>query len=266
MDISTILGLVLGIGAILLSLIMDGGSLASLFNVPAIMIVFGGTIGAALISFPISYIKGLPGVIKHAFLPGNSLDELSTIALMTKMAEKARREGLLSLEDEIQGIKDEYLRRGTQLVVDGTDPEMVRAIMEIDLLKMQHRHENSFGVLEAMAGYAPTMGIIGTVMGLIKVLGELSNPEGLGPAIAVAFVATFYGVFTANILWMPLASKLKKRSEAETLVRELVVEGLLSIQAGENPRIVQEKLLVFLSPSRRTKSGKQTDTETEAAA
>ncbi|MGQ9674396.1 MAG: flagellar motor protein [Chloroflexota bacterium] len=261
MDISTLLGIVIGFGALVGSLLIEGGQLQSLYNLPAMMIVFGGTFGAAFISFPKEHVLNLPKLIKQAFFGKATMDELATIALMTRLAEKARREGLLSLEEETEGIDDGFLKRGTQLIVDGADPDMVRGVLQVDLLQMQHRHEASYGVLEAMGGYSPTMGIIGTVMGLVRVLGELSDPSSLGPAIAVAFIATFYGVASANLLWLPLASKLKRKSDAESTIRELMLEGLLSIQAGENPRIVQEKLLGFLAPYRRTDAGRRAEGE-----
>ena len=251
MDISTLIGIFIAVGALVGSVLIEGGQLQSLYNLPAVLIVFGGTIGAAFISFPKEHVLNLPKLIKQAFFSKATMSEIDTIALMTRLSEKARREGLLSLEQETNDIGNGFLRRGTQLIVDGTDPEMVRAILEVDLAQMQRRHEGSYAVLEAMGGYAPTMGIIGTVMGLVRVLGELSDPSGLGAAIAVAFIATFYGVSSANLLWLPLASKLKRKSEAEAMMGELILEGLLSIQAGENPRIVQEKLLGFLAPSRR---------------
>lgn len=261
MDISTLIGFVIGFGALVGSLLLEGGQLQSLYNLPAMMIVFGGTLGAAFISFPKEHILNLPKLIKQAFFGKTTMDELATIALMARLAEKARREGLLSLEEEMEGIDDGFLKRGTQLIVDGADPEMVRGVLQVDLLQMQNRHEAGYGVLEAMGGYSPTMGIIGTVMGLVNVLGELSDPSSLGPAIAVAFIATFYGVAAANLLWLPLASKLKRKSEAESTIRELMLEGLLSIQAGENPRIVQEKLLGFLAPFRRTETGRRAEGE-----
>ncbi len=256
MEITTLVGLILGLAAMMITVMLEGGTPAALINLPAAVIVFGGTFAATLVSFPLSSIAKLPVLIKGTFFSAALMDELSTVSLMTKLAEKARREGLLSLEEETAGIKDDFLRRGVQLVVDGTDPEVMRSILEIDLMKMEARHESGFGILEAMGGFAPTWGIIGTVMGLINVLSNLDDPSNLGHAIAVAFIATLYGVASANLLWLPLGNKLKKKSEAEILIRELVLEGLLSIQAGENPRMVQEKLLGFLAPSRRN-TGKE---------
>lgn len=251
MNITTIIGLIIAFGALMASVILDGGDLKALVNESAALIVFGGTFGAAIVSFPKEQILGLPKLIARAVFDKSTMNEMDTIALMARLSEKARREGLLSLEEETQGIDDSYLQRGAQLIIDGTDPDVVKSILELDLRQMQRRHEMSYGILEAMGGYAPTMGILGAVMGLIRVLGELHDPSNLGPAIAVAFVATLYGVGSANLLWLPLGAKLKMQSEQELLIRELMLEGLLAIQAGENPRIVQEKLFGFLRPSQR---------------
>jgi chemotaxis protein MotA len=171
--------------------------------------------------------------------------------LFLRLAEKARRQGLLALEDEAAQIENEFLRKGIMLVVDGTDPEVVRSVLEIDSAVLEERHKNGYELLDAMGGFAPTMGIIGTVMGLISVLSNLSDVSKLGPSIAVAFIATFYGVSTANLLWLPLGKKLKGKSQSEMAAREMMLEGILAIQAGDNPRIVQEKLLGYLAPHSR---------------
>lgn len=260
MDLSTIIGLVIGFGALFASITLEGGSVASLLNTPAAVIVFGGTLGAALISFPLPNMMVLPQSILKAFAE-KPLDIVSIMQLLVGLAEKARREGLLALEEEVHNINDEFFRRGVMLVVDGTDPELVKTILETDLVLMEKRHESSYSMLEAMGGFAPTMGIIGTVMGLVNVLGNLEDPSHLGPAIATAFIATLYGVATANLLWLPLGSKLKKKSEGEIRVRELMLEGILSIQAGHNPRLVQEKLQGFLTPVERVKSQNASKTE-----
>ncbi|HEY8490793.1 MAG TPA: flagellar motor protein [Dehalococcoidia bacterium] len=250
MDIATLIGFVVGLGAIIGSTILEGGTPAALINAPAALIVFGGTIGAALISFPLKRIMAVPKAVVNAFTErGHDADEV--VSHFVTMADRARREGLLSLEEEGQRIDDPFLRKGILLMIDGTDPELLRSILEIDIDALEKRHEESFGILEAAGGYAPTMGIIGTVMGLINVLSHLEDPSNLGHSIAVAFIATFYGVFSANIIWLPLANKLKKKSEEERRMREVMLEGIMSIQAGDNPRIVQEKLEGFLPPSMR---------------
>jgi chemotaxis protein MotA len=216
----------------------------------AALIVFGGTFGAAMLSFPMNTFTSMPKLIGLALKKNNeNLSEI--VRLFTRLAEKARREGLLSLEEESQGISDEFIKKGIMLVVDGQDPDVVRDILEIEIEQTRKRHSTGYGLLAAMGGYAPTMGIIGTVMGLIEVLRNLSDPSELGGKVAVAFVATFYGIASANILWLPLGSKLKIKSEEEIHVREIMLEGILAVQAGENPRIIRDKLYGFLPPRLR---------------
>jgi chemotaxis protein MotA len=167
------------------------------------------------------------------------------------MAEKARREGLLSLEEETQTLSDPFLRKGISLVVDGTDPELVKDILESDLDAMEARHSRQAGLYMTMGGFAPTLGIIGTVMGLVHVLENLSDPGTLGPAISSAFIATFYGVSSANLVFLPIGNKLKRISHDEVHARTMLIEGVISIQAGDNPRVVEEKLRTFLDPAER---------------
>lgn len=250
MDLTTILGLVIGIGALLLSVILEGGHLTSLFSVPAFVMIAGGTIGATAIGFTVEELKTVPTLMRIAF-KDEKHDVRSLIATLVTFAEKARREGLLALEEDLNAIEDKFLKKGMQLVIDGTDAELVRSIMETELAFIQERHHKGASIFDAAGGYAPTMGIIGTVMGLVHVLGNLSDTESLGPAIATAFLATLYGIFSANILFLPIAGKLKNRSAHQVLVYEVTLEGILSVQAGDNPRIVEEKLEAFLAPTKR---------------
>lgn len=267
MDLATIIGLALGLIGIFGGTIMEGGSPLALLNIPAIMIVMGGTIGTAFIAFPLSRVLGMPKVVlKTFFKPG--IEEEQVVSLFVNMADKSRREGLLSLEEDAQTIPDAFMRKGMLLMIDGTDPELVREILEIDMEAQEKRHHANAGILESMGGFAPTMGIIGTVLGLINVLGNLESPGELGHAIAGAFIATFYGVFTANLFYLPLAGKLKANSASELHMRQVMLEGIQSIQAGDNPRIVKEKLEGFLAPNARGKERKTeaTPERTEAAA
>ena len=167
------------------------------------------------------------------------------------MAEKARREGLLALEDEAENVDDAFIKKGISLVVDGTDPELVKDILESDLDAMEARHTQQAGLFQNAGGFAPTLGIIGTVMGLVHVLENLSDPDSLGPAISTAFIATFYGVASANLYYLPIGNKLKQISHDEVHARTMIIEGIVSIQAGDNPRVVEEKLKTFLDPSER---------------
>lgn len=250
MELSTPIGLVLGFGALLGAFMMEGGSPVMLLSPSAAIIVLGGTIAAILIAFPLKSVLVLPKLVMQTFFsaPG---DPEEVVNAFVELADKARREGLLALEEDSKNIEDPFMRKGVMLVVDGVDPEVVRDIMETDASLVAERHSTGQGMLAAMGGFAPTMGIIGTVMGLVNVLSNLADPEHLGESIAVAFIATLYGVVTANILWLPLGNKLKKKSEMELHVRYLMVEGVLAVQAGENPRIVREKLNAFLPPSER---------------
>ncbi|MCL5959297.1 MAG: flagellar motor protein [Chloroflexi bacterium] len=261
MGLATIIGLVLGLGAVVASLFMEGGDLAKFSSPSAALIVFGGTLGATMISNQLGTVTQLPSLILKAIMEkGPGIAPSEVVGLFVGLAERARREGLLSLETEAGGIKDPFIRKGMLLVVDGIDPEVVRAVQDVDIDAMEQRHQKGYGMLEAMGGFAPTMGIIGTVMGLVNVLSNLDDPSHLGEAIAVAFIATFYGVASANLLWLPLASKLKALSKAEVWLREVAREGILAVQAGDNPRIVREKLEAFLSGAQR--DGKDSKTAT----
>lgn len=252
MDLSTIIGFVAAFGAVVAALVLDGGSIAELFqHISAIILTVGGALGAGILSFPLPVAISLPKLIMKAFM-GSKENIDGTIEEIVKMADKARRDGLLSLEEDAKKIEDAFIRKGVMLVVDGVDAQQVRAILESDTKLMHHRHEQGIGLLAAMGGYAPTLGIIGTVMGLINVLKQLSQPEKLGEAIGAAFLATLWGIMTANLIWLPLSSKLRIKSEEEVTVRELVTEGVLALQAGENPRIVREKLMAFQPPSKRS--------------
>ena len=252
-ELSTIIGLVLGFGALLTANAIEGGGIGAtlaLVNFSAFLIVFGGTFGATFISFPMEEIKGLPQVIRQTFFK-NKLEPGSLVSKLVYFAEKARREGLLALETEVAQAGDPFLQKGIQLVADGLDQDTIKDMLETELDFVASRHAASAGMLDAMGGFAPTMGIIGTVMGLINVLGNLADPSNLGPSIAVAFVATLYGVSTANLIWLPLGQKLKRKSEEELLLREVMIAGIISIQAGDNPQILEEKLKSYLSPAMR---------------
>ena len=263
MDIATVAGLGLAIVGIIGGLVMEGGNPMSFVNIPGFMIVILGTIGAVTVAQPLSTILGTPKVIMTAFFGSREHDSKHTVDVFVEMADKARKEGLLALEGEVDKIDDDFSRKGVQLMIDGTDPELLRDIMEIESESIKHRHEENFSVVEMMGALAPTIGVLGAVMGLMSVMAHLDEPEHIGPGIATAFVATFYGVFTANVIYLPLAAKLKTYSKQEQHALAVVIEGLMSIQAGDNPRIVREKLEGFLQPGERSKSG--SDSEEDAA-
>ncbi len=247
------IGLAIGFVSIFGASVLESGNpavLLSLLNPPAFLIVIGGTFAAAIVSFPFERVKALPRFLRVAFRDEQeSGGEL--VDMFVRLSERARREGLLALESDAGEIEDDLIKKGVLLVVDGTDPELVREIMEADVAATTERHESFYAVLEAMGGFAPTMGIIGTVIGLVNVLSHIDKPEELSKSIATAFIATLYGVFTANIIWIPLGQRLKQRDKGEVHRRSLAVEGVLAVQAGDNPRVVREKLEAFLSPLQR---------------
>jgi chemotaxis protein MotA len=254
MDIATGLGIIMGFGMLLFGYVIEEGSIPALLSISPVFIVFGGTLGAITCQYTMNEIMSLPKYIMEAMqLPkGNDAALKQLIETLVNLAEKARREGVLSLESDIQGELsnkkyDPSLRKGLRLMVDGSEPELIKHMLENEIIIYEAKKKREASIFDAAGGYSPTMGIIGTVMGLIKVLGSLSDPSQLAPAVAMAFIATLYGVSFANLVYLPLGGKLKGKLAQEVLQKELTIEGVMSIQAGENPRILREKLEVFLS-------------------
>ncbi|WP_338824802.1 Chemotaxis protein PomA [Moorella humiferrea] len=247
MDLNVILGLIIGFGSLIAAFILEGGEPGALLAVTAAMIVFGGTIGATMIGFSREEIMNVPRLLKIA-LQEKPFDLHKAIDTIVNYAVLARREGFVRLEKELETIDDSFLRTALQLVVDGTDPEQTRNVLEQYIYATEERHATGISIFEAAGGYAPTMGIIGTVMGLVHVLSNISSPDKLGPSIAMAFIATLYGVSSANLLWLPLAAKLKNKAGKERIYQEMVLEGVLALQAGRNPTLIRSTLLAFLSP------------------
>ena len=247
MELTTVFGVIFGLFSLITGFLMEGGHAGALLSPAAALIVFGGTIGATVVSFSLTELKTVPKLLRVTLFQ-KLLNELALIEQLVSLADKVRREGLLYLENELPNVEDDFMRKGIQLVVDGTDPELVRQIMETELYSVQERHQTGALIFDTAGGYAPTMGIIGTVMGLVHVLGNLTNPEELGPSIALAFLATLYGVGSANVFWLPLGAKLKTLSKKEVLLREIMLEGIMSIQAGYNPVLIRERLTAFLKP------------------
>jgi chemotaxis protein MotA len=266
-DLALIIGLGLAAAGVIGGYLVEGGGIGGLINPPGFMIVIVGTFGAVFISFPLELLLGTPKAAMAALFNKVNIHGHQTAAMLVAMADKARREGLLSLEDEAQKVTDGFARKALMLMIDGTDPDALRSIMEIDIDSLARRHRENSRVFEAMGGYAPTLGVLGAVMGLIHVLSNLGGDTAeLGQGIATAFVATFYGVGYANIICLPVAEKLKFRSGEERVVREMILEGILAIQAGDNPRIVREKLESFLAPGKRTSSDAPVESGGQAAA
>lgn len=250
MDITTIIGIIIGLAALIGGFLWEGGQVGGLMQAAAALIVFGGTIAAVMISFPLAKLKTVPKALALAFTSGKQQsDEL--IEEISDMAMTARRKGVLALEEKAAAHTDPFLREGIQLIVDGTEQSMVKQIMDLEIDAVHHKYENYAKIFESAGGYAPTMGIIGTVMGLIHVLGSLTEPTALGPSIALAFTATLYGVASANLIFLPIASKLRARGEDETGRMEMMLEGILSLQNGDHPMLVRRKLESFTADVRR---------------
>ncbi|MBX5464393.1 MAG: flagellar motor protein [Clostridia bacterium] len=241
MDITLPLGLVIAVAAILGSQLMEGAHLAALLNPSAILLVLGGTVGATVVSSRRADVAAVPASLAAVFR-AEPADRRGLLEELVTLAQKARREGLLAIEEDLAGVREPFLARGMQMVVDGSEPEMVREMLEAETEAELARWERSAAVLEAAGGYSPTMGIIGTVLGLVHVLGNLSDTSRIGPAIAVAFMATFYGIFLANVLWLPLGARIHARAQSQAEWRRVILEGILSVANGESPNVVREKL------------------------
>ena len=247
---SSIIGFAVAFGGLALGATMEGAPIMAVLNPSAMMIVLGGTLGVTIIGTSFDRIKAIPALFMKA-LNAEVLDLRGRVSELVGFAEKARRDGLLALDDELTTVHDEFMRRGLQLVVDGTDPDMVAEVLDSEVESMGRRHAAGAQPFEKAGGFAPTMGIIGTVMGLVHVLENLDSPETLGPAISAAFIATLLGVGIANVVFLPVANRLKQLSTAEREFRMLTIEGILGIQAGDNPRVLADKLLTFVPPSER---------------
>lgn len=254
MSVSALVSVILGLASMVVAFVLEGGELHALFEYTAAIIVFGGTAGAVGLSFPAEDLKRIPKMFKVVF-KNRKTDINTLIDYFKEIAVKTRKEGLLSMEDEITRNEsiDPFVKKGLQLVVDGVEPQTVKAVLEAEAYMTFERHKSGIAIFEGAGGFAPTMGIIGTVMGLVHVLGNLSNPDTLGPSIAVAFIATLYGVASANLLWLPIANKLKAINKQENQEKELMIEAILSIQEGLNPNTLVEKLMSFVDKNQLKK-------------
>ncbi len=250
MDLATIIGLLVAWGALIVALIMEGGRFADLLNPAAFILVVGGTVGATTIAFSIKQLAGVPVILKNAFFHKEA-DLPQIIRRLVAFARKARTEGILTLEEDCSKLDNKFMQTGLRLVMDGTPSEMVREILETEIVSLQERHKVGQSIFNTMGGFAPTLGIIGTVMGLVKMLSSLNQPGKMGPAIASAFIATLYGVAFANLVFLPIATKLKSKTADEIIAYDMIVEGILSIQAGDNPRMVESKMMAYLPPKMR---------------
>jgi len=258
-ELATIIGLVAGAMAMIFGMLSGAGwdvgmAVPAFIDIPSLLIVFGGTIGGTFLAFPMAAITNAFKAMGKIFkLPGG--DPQTTITEIVELANLARREGILALEERAGNMDDPFLKKGIMLIVDGTDPELVRSILETEMAYIENRHGNSASVWGFIASAGPAWGMIGTLIGLVLMLLDLDDPDAIGPAMAVALLTTMYGSIIANYLAAPIQNKLKYFNAEEIVLKEILVEGMLSIQAGENPRIIEEKLKSFLSPSLRELPG-----------
>jgi chemotaxis protein MotA len=250
MDISTIIGLVGCFAMIVLGIVTGGTSFLTFVDIPSVLIVVLGSYFGLFTFSSVSNAVGIFGILKLCFQTPN-FNEKSLITKLMSMSEKARREGLLALEEELEDLDDEYMKKGMRLVVDGTDAEIIRTLMETELNQMQERHASKIAVVNMWGTLAPGLGMLGTVIGLIGMLKNLDDTSALGPNMAVALITTLYGSIMANLMMIPMGGKLKSADARESKVMEMEIEGVLSIQAGDNPRILASKLLSYLDPIER---------------
>jgi len=248
-DLGTIIGIVIGLGLVF-SAIISGGGVVLFLDVPSLMIVFGGVCATVLISFPLPVIRKVGGVVTAAFTQ-KTASTTEILALIIHYAEVARRDGMLALEEEAERAPDEFLKKALRLAVDGTDAELIGMILRLELGALVARHKQGVDILKQAGEFAPAFGMLGTLIGLIQMLQVLDDPSAIGGGMAVALVTSFWGAFLANTLFLPLANKLKNRSSEEQAIRRLIIEGVTSIQGGDSPRIVKEKLHTFLPPTDR---------------
>ena len=251
-DILTIVGLLAGAGLTFWGMAAGGTNLIIFFDPASIAITVGGSLAALLIAYPISAMKRVMKVIVQSFKE-STMANTDIINSFTNLSKKARREGLLSLEDEMSNLTNEFLKKGLQMVVDGLEPETIKEIMELEIGEMERRHTDGANMLKAWAAYAPAFGMIGTLVGLIQMLANLSDSSALASGMGKALITTFYGALLANLVLVPMAQNLNYKSSIEVNNREMMLEGILAIQSGVNPRIVEEKLTSYLSPADKAK-------------
>ena len=255
MELATVIGLVMGIISVFVGMILKGAPLTALNNPAAFLIIIGGTMSCLFIGFRMDQMKKFPTLIKKTFNKNQLQSELELRQTFIDLSAIARKEGLLALEEAASDIEDAFLKKGIMLVVDGTDPELVRGILETDLSCTEDRHKQVIGFWEKWAELGPAWGMIGTLIGLVNMLKNLEDASTIGPNMAVALLTTLYGSLIANWLCNPTATKLKLNNANEMIIKQIIVEGLLSIQAGENPHVIEEKLKTFITPKDRESLG-----------
>lgn len=256
MDLICIAGLLITL-CLVIGGIITGGSPEAFINFPSILITVGGTMGAIIMATPVADMKKVPTSLKKAFFKEPQSESIEVVRTLVHFVKKARSDGLLALEEEANALEDPFIRKSIQLVVDGTAPDLVRSILDSEIDLLERRNAASRKIFDLASELAPAFGMLGTLIGLIQMLRNLDDPDALGPGMAVALLTTFYGSFIANVVAIPISRKLAAKSAQEILRYELIVEGVLSIQAGENPRVVEEKLKIFLPLNERDRLEEQ---------
>ncbi len=249
MDIATIIGIVVGMGLIIFT-IATGEGAGMFIHIPSAMIVFGGALASTLISFSLKEVLSVISVVQKAFFTA-AYDGGKLIDQIVTLSKKARKEGLLAIDKDVNEISDAFLRSGMEMVVDGTEPELIRTVLETELSYTMERHKKGAQIMNALGASAPAFGMIGTLMGLVQMLSNLDDPSKIGGGMAVALITTFYGSVLANLIFLPLAVKLQNNSGTEVIIKELIIEGVLSIQFGEHPNTIHRKLSNFMAPKER---------------
>jgi len=247
MDVATLFGIFVA-GGLVISAILVGGPGSWFINTPSVMIVIGGTMGATLLNYPLSEILGVFRVVKNVLIQRAPATG-NLVLMMVEFAKKARREGILSFESSIKDIEDPFLSNGLQLAVDGMESSAIEEIMSTEIMSIAERHKLGAEIFATMGTFAPAVGMLGTIIGLVQMLMQMKEPSQIGAPMAVALLTTFYGTLLANLLFLPIAGKLKTRSKQEILEKQMVLEGIVSIQSGDNHRIVEQKLKAFLAPN-----------------
>jgi chemotaxis protein MotA len=258
LDFATLIGLISSVGLVIISIKM-GGPVLWFLDIPSLMIVGGGTMGSTLIAYPLAEVLSVVGVAKNAFLH-KTKDPGELIPIVVDLAKKARQEGILSFESQIDKIPDKFLAKGLQMAIDGMESDAIETVMRTEIDYVSERHSFGAEIFSTMAAFAPAMGMLGTIIGLVQMLMQMEDPSSIGGPMAVALLTTFYGTVFANIFFIPFAAKLKIRSKQEVLFKEIILEGVISIQSGDNHRIVEQKLKAFLSKKQQIKelSGQET--------
>ncbi|MFP4013685.1 MAG: motility protein A [Chitinispirillaceae bacterium] len=254
MDLATIIGLVLAAALVLFGIKLP--NIAAFIDPPSLLITVGGAVAATIAAFPASRLMNSMGVLKNAFFVKKETP-VDIIRQLVEFAEQARREGILALEARAMEIKDDFLKKGIQLAVDGTEPDLIKDILSTEISFTESRHEEGAKIFDFLATMGPSFGMIGTLVGLVLMLGNMQDVESIGPNMAVALITTFYGSILANAICLPIVEKLKTYSKKEILIKELMLEGIMSLQSGDNPRIVEQKLTVFLEPGLRAAAMKE---------